>query len=350
MSCTSCTSRCTWSSPRTGPDSRAGRLLAARVLVTVVLAVALHRLVDPIRRRHWLPSPQRLAGALVATAVVLAVVVVAYRHTPLDSVRAGASGLPGPVTEPFPVMITAPAVPPAPVPVADRPVLATAAPVSTVPVPAGNSIWIIGDSTLRELDDIRLTAPTLSDTLTVAGWHVTGVVGIRALAVCGERPWDAADDDRPPVILPARSRRDRAVVRDGFLSGPNRARPTRLQRPHPVPLDDGELERCLAATIDALPAGTDVVWSLPTYGPWCWCDVDRAHADARRFEKILTGLRADRPGLRLIHDGLIDDGSIDNDADPRDLFGRGRRARDSPGTGPAHRVHSCVSSVRPAAE
>lgn len=308
-----------------------GWLLALRLTVTVVVAAGLHRLVEPVRRRQWLRSPVLLGGfAVTAMLAVSLVVVNVHRGSSASAASSvGGSGplptdLPGIGTAPIGSSSTiaaglaagAPSSPPAPAPAPARPAnglaraeaapatMATASSVRSAAAPAADSIWLVGDSTLRELDDPAMTDPTLSSSLTAAGWDVTGVIGIRALATCGERPWDDPNDDKPPSTLPA----VRDVIASWYAIAPARTVVIELGNNDltQFQFSDDELTACLATTLDSLPADVATIdWVLPSYGPWCWCDVDRAHADSVRFAGALWELQQTRPRLHFLVDGLL---------------------------------------------
>lgn len=293
-------------------------LLVARLAATALAAAALHRLVHPIRTGRRLGAPRSLGWALggVATALVVAAVVtmpapssvtVATQPVPPELLGIGAPpALAAAATAPAPASDAAGTLVGAESPAEAGPVPATAAPLPTATTAAPGldpaSLWMVGDSTLRELDDPEMTEPRLSDALTAQGWKVSGVVGIRALATCGERPFDDPGDDLPPFVLPAAGSR----LREWWDIAPAATVLVQLGSNDLTQFhfSDEELIVCLALAIDSLPADVRVVWVLPSYGPWCWCDVDRAHADAERFAEVLRALAADRPRLTLASDPL----------------------------------------------
>ncbi len=284
---------------RTGLDG--GALLAARLLLSAVLAGMLHALVDPLRRRRVLTSGIRFAAAVGVLAVAVVVPVVQTNRqssalgggtaTDLDRLLAAAPASTGGP----PVAATAAPSPSGP-PTEDPPQAATNVAPTPPDVPAANTIWLIGDSVLRELDDPSMTAPPLSERLTAAGWTVTGVVGLRGLAMCGEQPsgsqtLPAARDaiGRWYALAPAA----KVVIQLGSND---------IGR---LDLSDDDLRVCAEAMLGALPPDVDVVWMLPSAGPWCWCDLDRARAKQAQFDVVVAGLPATRAHLALVPDALF---------------------------------------------
>lgn len=294
---------------RTGLDGPA--LLGARLAVTMVAAAGLHAVTAPIRDRRWLGSGLTLGAAVVPVAIAL-VAVMAVAHRPhLGSASASAADLApmlpvflDPTPPPVPAAVAPPepasAAPRAPVPAEpEPPVAATIAPA----VDDRPTVWLVGDSTLRELEDPERTATPLSSALADAGWHVTGFVGVRALALCGERPWDETGDGQAGRMLPA----VRDAVAGWYAESPAEVVVVQLGSNDltQLSLSDGELRNCVEAFLAALPADTAVEWVVPAFGPWCWCDVERAHHDAVRFADVLASIATDDPRLRLLLDGLV---------------------------------------------
>lgn len=311
---------------RTGWAS--GPLLLGRLGATIGLAMVLHRFVEPVRHRRWLPSPRLLAATLVGVVVTTGVAGVAAEAR---GSRAGVRTSAGPValseTEQAivaglagPADGTTPTVAPAAPSTAVQPTRAEAeraapasgsplgdSPTPTVaraPEPTPRSIWLVGDSTLRELDDPHMTARTLSAGLAADGWSVSGVVAFRALATCGVRPLDDPFDDLPAIELPAL----RDALADWFAVAPARHVLIQIGSNDIAQFDlgDDELRACLAATLDALPADVVVWWVLPHEAPWCWCALDDYRTGTAQFEAVLTELATDRPNVRLVHDALFD--------------------------------------------
>ncbi len=317
---------------RTGWDSET--LLLARLGTTIGLAVVLHQLVEPVRRRRWLPSPRLLAGTLVG--VILATGVAAEARASHTTVRTTsgappiaaaaefeqASQLSAAAIETVPrsapkanaASSVAPSPEASPRSASARPATgasaATAVPASTTtqgpPQPDPASLWIVGDSTLRELDDPDMTHPILSEALTDGGWKISGVVGLRALATCGPRPLDDPYDDLPATTLPA----VRDGIREWFDVAPAAHVLVQLGSNDiaQFDFDDDELRTCLTTTLDALPPEVGVWWVVPPVGPWCWCDLDDYREGVAQFAALLSEIAADRPNLRLIEDALSVEG------------------------------------------
>ncbi len=310
-------------------------LLTVRLAATVLLAGALHQIVEPIRHRRLLSTPTGF-GWVAASMVVITAGVVLLRppETSSSLTTAAASDLP-PTAAPGPVRsevapsttvaVDTAAQSDAPIrstgtigppveqiagPLTDlpgrppltEPTVADPAAATTTTQPAADTVWLLGDSTLRELDDPTMTAPDLHGRLTEAGWNVVALIGIRAQATCGERPFDNADDDLPPFVLaPARE-----VIAEWYALTPAQTVVIQLGSNDLTQFrfTDDELRDCLTATVEALPSTTAIHWVLPSFGPWCWCAVDQAHADSARFAGVLDEIAAGHPNLSLVADVL----------------------------------------------
>ncbi|MEZ5217018.1 MAG: hypothetical protein R2715_10640 [Ilumatobacteraceae bacterium] len=270
------------------------RLLGVRLVACIATAAAVHRLVEPIRHGHRLASPGRLSAALAVPALVILLVPtvwpvapVAPSAVPSSTDLALLAGAPSP-----------PRAAHAPGAAARR--TAEPTPVAAAPQP---TIWWVGDSTIRELDDAAMTEPTLSHALADAGFVVTGGVGFRGLAACEARTWDARDVGGPKLDLPAAvdavgswfsvTPADLVLVQVGANDIARRA------------AGPEDWRSCIERFLDALPPDVSVMWVVPYLAPWCWCDELAAATSRRdRFETELRAVARDHPRLVVIDDGL----------------------------------------------
>ena len=281
-------------------------LILARLVLTAVVAAGLHVLVEPIRRRRFAAQPITFATTvmvLAATALVLPVVTSADRSR--LSTMAVASELPelsppvlaATVTVPRAAVGRSVDAPHSP----DAPTTTDAPTTSAAAIVPEHSVWYVGDSTIRELDDAERTTPRLTDALSAAGWRVTDGVGVRALMACSETDWGEHGEEQELVHLPAvqdvvaawwaASPADHVLIQLGAND---------LARSE---WDPAAFGACIDRIVESVPPDVEVAWVAPVVAEWCWCSAEiRGHVPD--FVELLRQAELDHPNLTVFVDAM----------------------------------------------